>query len=112
MGLNILRAAAKEAESGQIDSITSELIKSVGKSSQKYRLSYLRGKLNEHQRILYEILVERKSIDSGELYRNYAKSISSHVTSRGYRKYMKKMVDLGLVREIGSKRWKKYEIVA
>jgi hypothetical protein len=32
------------------------------------------------------------------------------ITDRSYRNYMLRMVELGLVREIGASRWKKYEI--
>ncbi|MCW3986454.1 MAG: hypothetical protein NWE91_08645 [Candidatus Bathyarchaeota archaeon] len=44
------------------------------------------------------------------LYKEYCKLVSKPVVARAYRNYMKKIVDLGLVRVEGSGRWKKYEI--
>lgn len=111
MALQIIRAAARDAELKNEDSITINHIRSAAKSSRRYNLSYLTGKLNEHQRILYSILKENKTMGSGKLYREYLKSVSKPVTSRGYRKYIQRMKDLGLVRESGSGRWKRYEII-
>ncbi len=110
MALQMVKSAAREAELRNKDAITIDHIRSAVKSSRKYRLSYLIGKLNEHQRIIYSILKENKTMDSGKLYRKYLKLTNRPVTSRGYRKYIRHMKDLGLVNEKGSGRWKQYEI--
>jgi orc1/cdc6 family replication initiation protein len=111
VGLQTLKLAAKDAESKNLETITIEELKSAAKCARKYRLSYLLGKLNEHQKIIYEILKKCKTISSGELFNEYRKSVRETVVDRSYRNYMQKMEELGLVKESGSGRWKKYEII-
>lgn len=111
VGLQTLKLAAKDAESRDLDRITLEEIKKAAKSARKYRLSYLLGKLNEHQRRIYEILKKCRTMSSGELFAEYRKASKENIVDRSYRNYMQKMEELGLVRESGSGRWKKYEIV-
>lgn len=111
-GIQILKNAAIDAESRGLESITINEVKLASGYARKYRLSYLLGKLNEHQKTIYELLKQNKTMDSGKLFNDYRKSINETVTDRSYRNYMMRMVELGLVREIGSGRWKKYEIIA
>jgi orc1/cdc6 family replication initiation protein len=111
IGLQTLKIAAKDAESKNLETITIEEIKSAAKCARKYRLSYLLGKLNEHQKIIYEILKKCKTMNSGELFDEYRKSVKETVVDRSYRNYMQRMEELGLVRESSSGRWKRYEIV-
>lgn len=111
IGLQTLRVAANEAELKGLNMITVEEIKAAARCTRKYRLSYLLGKLNEHQRIIYEILKKKKVMSSGELFVEYRKFSKHAMVDRSYRNYMDKMKELGLVREIGTGRWKKYEIV-
>lgn len=111
IGLQTLRLAAREAEMQNRDAITIEDVKMASKFARKYRLSYLLGKLNEHQRIIYEILKQNRLMDSGRLFEEYQKKVKETVTDRSYRNYMERMVELDLVREISSGRWKKYEII-
>jgi orc1/cdc6 family replication initiation protein len=111
IGLQTLKVAAKDAESKNLEVITLEEIKAAAKCARKYRLSYLLGKLNDHQRTLYEILKKCGTIHSGDLFEKYRKSTDQTIVQRSYRNYMQKMEELGLVREHGAGRWKRYEIV-
>ncbi len=109
-GIQILKNAAVSSESKGLESITLDEIKAAASYARKYRLSYLIGKLNEHQKTIYEILKQNRVMDSGSLFNEYRKVMSGTITDRSYRNYMLRMVELGLVREIGASRWKKYEI--
>ena len=111
IGLQTLRYAAREAESKGLDSITIEEIKSAARYARKYRLSYLLRKLNEDQRIIYEILKKNRKMESGRLFEEYRKSVKDVATDRSYRNYMKRMVELGLVKVEGSGRWRIYQLV-
>jgi cell division control protein 6 len=111
VGLQTLKIAAKDAEAKDLEAITLEDIKSAAKCARKYRLSYVLGKLNDHQRTIYEILKKSRTMNSGELYEKCNRTIRQKVIDRSYRNYMQRMKELGLVRESGSGRWKKYEIV-
>jgi len=66
--------------------------------------------LNGHQRTIYEILSKKGRLDSGLLYETYCKKVTNPVVDRAYRKYMRKMVELGLVNMKGSGRWRIFEI--
>jgi Cdc6-like AAA superfamily ATPase len=112
IGLQTLKVAAKNAESKDLETITIDEVKTASKSARKHRLSYLLGKLNDHQRTIYEILKKSRMMSSGKLFEEYQKSSKENIVDRSYRNYMQKMEELGLVREVGSGRWKKYEIVA
>lgn len=67
IGLQTLRLAAREAEMQDRDTITIEDVKTASKFARKYRFSYLLAKLNEHQRIIYEILKQNKIVYPDEM---------------------------------------------
>ena len=109
--IQILKNSAIDAESRSDKMISVEDIMSAAKSTKKQRASYLVAKLNRHQRLLYEILRGRKAVPSGKLFSEFCMRIDETVTDRSYRNYMHDLVEAGLVREISSGRWKKYEII-
>ncbi len=90
--------------------ITIEEVKEAVKGARRLRLSYLLKKLNQHQRVIYEILKKKVRMASGKLYEEYSKVVSQPVVDRAYRNYMKRMVELGLIRVEGSGRWRVYEV--
>lgn len=49
-------------------------------------------------------------IAEGKLYEEYSNVVSEAVVDRAYRNYMKKMVELGLIKVEGSGRWKVYDV--
>ena len=112
VGLEILRRAGKKAEDRGLRKVTIEEIKQAAKEAKRFKTSFFLSKLNEHQKIIYEILERKKRMTSGELYREYCKLVKNPVVDRAYRNYMKKMVNLGLVKMEGFGRWKIYEIVS
>jgi len=111
LGLEILRRAGRKAEHRGKDEVTVEEINDAAKEVRRFRKSPLLSRLNEHERIIYEILGRRKKLPSGELYKEYCKLASDPVVDRAYRNYMRKMLCLGLVRVKGSGRWKYYYVV-
>ena len=111
VGLEILRRAGKKAEDKGLDKVTIEEVKEAIKEAKKTKVSFIVSRLNEHQRVIYEILAEKRRMPSGELYREYCKRVLKPVVDRTYRNYMKEMVELGLVRVLGSGRWRIYEII-
>lgn len=112
IGLQIIRAASLEAESKGKSSVSIEEVKVAAKSARKYRLSYILGKLNEHQRAVYAILKRSREMESGGLYIEYCKTVKFPVVDRAYRKHMQRLEELGLVRSMGSGRWKKFELAS
>ena len=111
IGLEILRRAGRKAEDKGLRKVTLEEIREASKEARKLKKSYLLSKLNEHQRIIHEIIEKRGKMPSGLLYKEYCKLVKHPVVSRAYRNYMQKMVRLGLVKTEGYGRWKRYEIM-
>lgn len=60
--------------------------------------------------MIYEILKKKVRMASGKLYEEYSNVVSEAVVDRAYRNYMKKMVELGLIKVEGSGRWKVYDV--
>lgn len=111
VGLEILRRAGKKAESLGLKEVTLEEIKQAAKEARKTKLTFFTARLNEHQKIIYEILGRNKKMPSGLLYKEYCKTATKPVVDRAYRNYMQQMLALGLVKVEGRGRWKVYEIV-
>ncbi|MGC8912252.1 MAG: hypothetical protein ACP5K8_09280, partial [Nitrososphaeria archaeon] len=111
VALEILRRAGKKAEDKGLKEVTIEEIKQAIKEAKKTKATFFLSKLNEHQKVIYEILGKRKRMASGMLYKEYAKNVNKPVVDRAYRNYMKQMVELGLVKAEGKGRWKIFEIV-
>lgn len=110
IALQTLKFATVDAERRQQESITADDIMNASRCARKYKLSYLLGKLNDHQKVQYEILKRNRVMDSGTLYKEYCKSVKEPVVDRAYRNHMERMEELGLVKSTGSDRWKRYEI--
>lgn len=110
-GLEILRRAGKKAEDKGLKQVTIEEIKEAAKEARRFKKSFFLSKLNEHQKIICKILEKKRKMPSGLLYKEYCKLVSNPVVDRAYRNYMKRMVELGLIKSEGFGRWKSYEIV-
>lgn len=110
-GLEILRKAGKKAEVRGLNKITVHEIKEAIAEASRLQKFYPLHRLNEHQMIIYGILGKKKRTLSGLLYREYCKLVAKPVVKRAYRNYMRKMVELGLVKSEGFGRWKNYEII-
>jgi cell division control protein 6 len=107
-----LKNAGKIAEERGAKRVETEDVIEGNKEAKKLKKSYLLRKLNDDQRIIYSILEKNHKMYSGDLYREYCKSVKKPVTQRGFRNYMKRIVNLGLVKaEGGEGRYRKYEIV-
>lgn len=111
VALEIARRGVLKAEQRNSPRIALQDVKAASIEANRLRLGYFLSKLNEHQRAIYEIVRNKGKLDSGSLYRAYCKEVSKPVVDRAYRKYMKKMVEIGLVKVKGSGRWKTFEFV-
>src|SRR5207249_11779309 len=111
VAVEITRRAALHAEQRDSRTIALADVKVASMEANRLRLGYFLSKLNEHGRAIYEILRSKGKINSGSLYRAYHREVKNAVVDRAYRKYMKRMIELGLVRAKGSGRWRIFEIV-
>jgi orc1/cdc6 family replication initiation protein len=111
VGLEIVRKAGKKAEVRCLSEVSINELREAISETNRLKAIYPVDKLNEHQKAIYEILKKKRKMSSGLLYNEYCNSIKSHVVDRAYRNYMRRMVDLGLIKSEGKGRWKSYEIV-
>jgi len=108
--IETLRFAAADAERADrsciLDADIKEAIPQAKKASSDRGIS----KLNMHQRLLYAIIQEGKSIGSAELYHQYYEQVHDPVRVRTLRDYLQKMTFYGFVRARGTGRWRTYSI--
>jgi cell division control protein 6 len=110
-GLEIVRKAGKKAEARYLNEVTMRELEETINETNKLKMIYPVDKLNEHQKTIYDILEKKRKLSSGLLYNEYCALMKSPVVDRAYRNYMRRMVNLGLIRSEGKGRWKSYEIV-
>ena len=105
LAINALRTCALRAELGGERELSEGLVNAV--------MSQLDcpAKLNEDEKLLLEILSEHKRLKAGSLYEAYYSIAPEPKEERTFRKYMKRLCTLGLVRARGDKKGRVYEIV-
>ena len=110
-GLEIIRKAGKKAEIRYLNEVTMRELEETINEVNKLKRVYPFDKLNEHQKAIYDILEKKRKLSSGLLYNEYCTTMKRPVVDRAYRNYMRRMVNLGLIKAEGKGRWKTYEIV-
>ena len=68
-------------------------------------------KLSEDERILLQILEEKKALPAGKLFELYLHKASFPKSERSFRNYMRRLCVKGFVKSIGKKRGRFYEII-
>jgi len=101
--LNLLKALALKAES--------EDKNSIDEVEYEYEVDCEDEQLSSDERILARILREQKSLTSNTLYGFYSRKARHPKSRRSFRNYMQNLCAMGLVRNIGEKRGRVYEIV-
>jgi hypothetical protein len=67
-------------------------------------------KLGEDERILYQILKKHKRLPSSKLHRLYCERARHPKSQRSIRKYLQSLTTKRLLRAVGAKRWRFYEL--
>ncbi len=112
VALETLRKSAMNAEERNARKISLNDVRVASNEANRLRVEYFLSKLNEHQRAIYDLLSRRGKLASGLLYKAYCRKVRKPVVDRAYRKYMRRMVELGLINEKGSGRWKSFDVNA
>jgi len=108
IAIGILRAAAREADGRRVKKITDDLIEEgVPEAKAEIRQKHVQ-KLTEHQRVLYDVIVERGEIAPGELYDVYCERVDGPKSRRMVRNHLQKMQRYNLVRAEGESRSRTY----
>jgi Cdc6-like AAA superfamily ATPase len=103
LSLNLLRALALRVESDGKNSID--------EVEYRYKFNCVDEDLNVDEKILVEILREQRRLASNALYGFYSLRTRCPKSRRSFRNYMHNLSGLGLVRNVGDKRGRAYEIV-
>ena len=105
LAIGLLRTAALKAQNeGR------ELIEVADLAEIPYSLNNP-SNLGSDERILLEILKERKRLSGGELFELYKEQTGSQRGERSFRNYMEALCAKGLVEATGINRWRKYRLV-
>ncbi|WP_224271021.1 Cdc6/Cdc18 family protein [Haloprofundus salinisoli] len=108
IGISILRNAARLADQQSLDTISNEIVhEAVPDGREEIRRSTA-DKLREHQRVLYEILLDSGEMSPGDLYDEYCEHVDEPKTKRTVRNYLQKMEQYRLVVAQGEKRARTY----
>lgn len=101
-GIQVLKNAACCADNDCAMTIGLKHVKEGHNSSKDLEKSYLFDRLNSHQRLLYELVKERKEINSGELWKIYLercrKQDKQPIAVRTFSEYMNILIEMNLVR--------------
>lgn len=103
LSLNLLKALALKAES--------EDKNSIDEVEYEYEVNCEDENLRADERILVNILREQKSLASNTLYGFYSQKARHPKSRRSFRNYMQNLCAMGLVKNVGEKRGRVYEIV-
>jgi cell division control protein 6 len=102
LGINALKAAAIKVESEGKRTIEEADVQIENDCPQK---------LNRDEKVIMKVLEQWKSLPSSRLYDFYVQNTRNPKGKRSFRNYMESLCRKGLVRAIGEKRGRSYEIV-
>lgn len=102
LSLNLLRTVTLKAEREDKDSIEDVEL--------DYDMNCECEQLNADERILVKILQEERRLQSGRLYGFYSQKAKHPKSRRSFGNYMQNLCTMGLVKRVGKKRARLYEL--
>jgi len=112
IAIGILRAAAREGDKRGLDRITNDLIvEGIPEAKAEIRQKHVQ-KLTEHQRVLYDIIVEHGEIAPADLHGAYCDRVDDPKTRRMVRNQLQKTQRYNLVQADGESRSRTYSPVS
>ncbi len=110
VAIGILRNAARHADQGEMDHITTDVVRDAIPDGRHEVRQKTIDQLNSHQRALYEILDETGELAPGELYDAYRQRVENPKTNRTVRNHLSKMEHYRLVVAEGKNRARTYRL--
>lgn len=111
VAINVLRSAAREAESRDSEVITEEIVEAAVPEAREDVRQKNAEQLTSDQQAIYEVVQEAGEISPGELYERYEDRVDDPVTKRTVRNYLSKMQHYNLVEAEGDNRARTYRAV-
>ena len=109
--ISILRTAARAAEHAGASTVGDEHIESAIPEARAQVRQKAVQKLSEHQRAVYEVLVEAGPLSPKDLYARYQSAVEEPKTKRTLRSYLGKLEQYNLVTAAGSGPNRVYSVV-
>ncbi len=110
--IDILRVCAEDAERKGESGITEAMIEAALPRAEFFEKQKSMGGLNEHQKLILEIVGEMKDVDSGELFSRLLdlseKRGLEKIVDRTFRNYADKLVRYSFIKSSGTGRWRKF----
>lgn len=101
VAIQTLKNAAYNAENDLSSKIREKHIKEGYNSAKDIKKTYLLNKLTTHHRLLYDLVKERKTVNSGKLWKLYLERCTSlkkqPIALRTFSEYMNKLIELDLL---------------
>lgn len=98
VGLECLLKAGRLAEVENFDIVKVSHVKKVLPEIEPAKPKILKENVNENEKIILEILDEKKSFQSGELYKEYCKRAESPVSERAFRDFIKHLLQIKMIK--------------
>ncbi|MEM5843689.1 MAG: AAA family ATPase [Candidatus Aenigmatarchaeota archaeon] len=98
VGLECLLRAGRLAESENSDKLKVLHVKKVLPQIKPAKPKILEENISENEKIILEILKEKKSLTSGELYREYCKKTENPLSDRAFRDLINHLNQIGLIK--------------
>ena len=98
IGLQCLLKAGRIAEKENTNKLKVEHVKKILRDVNEIKPSIVESKLNENEKVLYEILSTKKIWQSGDLYRKYAESSPDAVSQRMFENYLDHLEELNMIK--------------
>ncbi len=108
VGIEMLRKAGLIAENENKRKISAEHIRKAFDEAKFMRKSKSEARLNDDEMEILKIIRSENRINATQIYEKYSEKVSSPVTQRAVRKYLKKFSKLGLIGHEGDVRWREY----
>ncbi|MEM5882954.1 MAG: AAA family ATPase [Candidatus Aenigmatarchaeota archaeon] len=98
VGLECLLGAGRLAESENSDKLKVLHVKKVLLEVEPVKPKILEESVSENERVILEILKEKKSLSSGKLYEEYCKRVEKPVSDRAFRNFIKHLNQVKLIK--------------
>jgi orc1/cdc6 family replication initiation protein len=108
IAIGILRNATQLAVQHGHDEITTDVIRNAVPEAKTEIKQQTTEKLTDHQKIVYDIIVETGGIGGGDLYERYCQQVDEPKTRRTMRNYVTKLEQYNLVTAEGNTKARVY----
>ncbi|MCS7106300.1 MAG: AAA family ATPase [Candidatus Aenigmarchaeota archaeon] len=98
IGLECLLRAGRLAESENSDKLKVSHVKKVLPEVEPVKPKILEESVSENEKVILEILKEKKSLTSGELYKEYCKKSEKPVSDRAFRDLINHLLQVKLIK--------------